>query len=266
MSAGEKRFEFLESAPIRSLVPYLAREHAQTIAVVLSHLEPTRAAAVLAELPQQIQADVLERLSNLGETDPETVRVLEHELEVWMQQRSSAPAGRMRRKDAVASILSAANANARQRIVDNLTARNAALARQLWPSPAKPEPKQANSYQIISQRVSAPRPVPRALRPTPAPKAIAFDDLIHLDNRSLARLLQTSDANLLAIALVGSRDEFVERICDQMPKGMAKKFRRELRRLGPTRLSDVEAAQRAIAELAARQLAERRPTFAGTPL
>src|SRR5262245_52355901 len=33
-----KRFEFLANAPTSAVVPYLAREHAQTIAVVLSHL------------------------------------------------------------------------------------------------------------------------------------------------------------------------------------------------------------------------------------
>ena len=41
--ATSKRFQFLESAPIHALVPHLAREHAQTVAVVLSHLAPQRA-------------------------------------------------------------------------------------------------------------------------------------------------------------------------------------------------------------------------------
>jgi flagellar motor switch protein FliG len=67
-----------------------------------------------------------------------------------------------------------------------------------------------------------------------------------------------ADPNLLALALAGSKDDLVERICDQMPKHIAKVFRRELRRMSPTRLSDVEAAQRAIAALAARQIALRR--------
>jgi flagellar motor switch protein FliG len=85
-----------------------------------------------------------------------------------------------------------------------------------------------------------------------------FDDLIHLDNRALADVLRQSDPNVLALALAGSCDELVERICDEMPKRTARAFRRELRRLGPTRLSDVEAAQRAVAEIAAKQIASRR--------
>src|SRR5262245_52737607 len=39
-ATAAKRFEFLESAPIPALVMHLAREHTQTIAVVLSHLAP----------------------------------------------------------------------------------------------------------------------------------------------------------------------------------------------------------------------------------
>ena len=91
---------------------------------------------------------------------------------------------------------------------------------------------------------------------------INFDDLAELDSRTLSAVLRQADANVLALALVGSREELVDRICEQMPKRTAREFRRQLRRLGPTRLSDVEGAQRAVAQIAARQLAESRQTFA----
>ncbi len=71
--------------------------------------------------------------------------------------------------------------------------------------------------------------------------------------------MREADANVLALALAGSRDEMVDRICEQMPKRTARMFRRELRRLGPTRLSDVEAAKRAIAQIAVRQMAPKLP-------
>jgi flagellar motor switch protein FliG len=41
-NAHEKRFDFLDGAPAKKLASYLAREHAQTIAVVLSHLPRCR--------------------------------------------------------------------------------------------------------------------------------------------------------------------------------------------------------------------------------
>src|SRR6476620_11570441 len=99
VATDSKRFQFLENAPTHALVPHLAREHAQTIAVVLSHLPPERAAAVLAALPQKVQADTVERLLTLGETDPECVSVLKRELESWAAQRDGLRAGHGRRRD-----------------------------------------------------------------------------------------------------------------------------------------------------------------------
>jgi flagellar motor switch protein FliG len=42
-------------------------------------------------------------------------------------------------------------------------------------------------------------------------------------------------------------------ISGQLPKKLAKQIRRRLAKLGPTRLSDMEGAQRAIARIAARR-------------
>ncbi len=262
-AGGSKRFEFLERAPTAALVPYLAREHVQTIAVVLSHLPPQRAAAILDSLPQKLQAETSERLSTLGETDPESVVVLERELAAWVALRSG---GRPRvRRDTMAAILAAADAKTRSRLLSNLKNHDVALANQVSANPpAQPHSAQKRRSQVQKQiragKVDARREnrVDRAavLAALPLPR-VKFDDLIHLDSRTLASILRQADANVLALALVGSRDELVDRICEQMPKRTARAFRRELRRLGPTRLSDVEAAQQAVAHIAERQFAEQ---------
>jgi flagellar motor switch protein FliG len=264
------RFEFLESAPTQALVPYLAREHAQTIAVVLSHLAPQRAAAVLAALPPKAQADTIERLSALGETDPESVTVVERELEAWVAKREGSRASGGRRRDTMAVILAAADATSRGRILSNLKSQNVTPAHQ--PTSQRRGELRASEKRITRPSVSArtdesvgrePRQTKiSAPRAEPSLPRVAFDDLIHLDSRSLAAVLRQVDANVLALALAGSREEMVDRICDQMPKRVARTFRRELRRLGPTRLSDVEAAQHAVARVAARQLSERHRTLA----
>jgi flagellar motor switch protein FliG len=115
-----KRFEFLDKAPIEALVPYLAREHAQTIAVVLSHLPPRRAADVLAALPEKMQAETIERLAVLGETDPESVVVLESELAAWLANRAKRNGVHSQSNNAAASILAATDALTRSEIVNNL--------------------------------------------------------------------------------------------------------------------------------------------------
>jgi flagellar motor switch protein FliG len=254
--ARSKRFEFLESAPVHVLVTYLAREHAQTIAVVLSHLAPRRAAAVLAELPAKVQADTMERLSGIGETDPECVSVVERELENWFAKREGARTKGGRRRDTMAAILAAADPEARGRIMNNVKARSAAAAK---PGAAKQvdRHKGPEKSTVIHAKLSRQTGMstPRAERPLPR---VAFDALINLDARTLGSVLRQVDANVLALALTGSHDELIDLICEQMPKRMGRTFRRELRRIGPTRLSDVEAAQRAVAQVAAKLLSERR--------
>jgi flagellar motor switch protein FliG len=267
VGAGGKRFHFLEHAQPGTIASYLSREHAQTVAVVLSHLAPSAAAGVLAALPKKLQLDAMERLSLLGETDSDSVAVLERELEAWVAKRGNAGI-RSRRQDAVASILAAADATTREALLTNLTTHKSPLASQFAPARDKCTPSRrrppVDEYRAAAsrsvyeterhQRNNSPSPQP----PIPRPQhRIAFDQLTHLDGPTLAKLLGAADPNVLALALAGSRDELVDRICEQMPKRTAKMFRRELRRLGPTRLSDVEAAQRSVAELASQQLAER---------
>ena len=81
---------------------------------------------------------------------------------------------------------------------------------------------------------------------------------MNLDTQALTALIRSVDPNVLAIALAGSNEDMLERVCSQMPKRTGREFRRELRRLGPMRLSDVEGAQRAMADTAAKYLAQRR--------
>jgi flagellar motor switch protein FliG len=85
---------------------------------------------------------------------------------------------------------------------------------------------------------------------------LQFGDLSMLADATLAALIHEVEPQVMALALAGSNDVLLGRLLDQLPRDVAKKFRDELLQLGPTRLSDVEAAQRAVAA-AATQLNSR---------
>lgn len=298
ISAG-RRFEFVANASTSALVTFLGREHPQTIAVVLAHLSPDRAAEILAALPEKLQAGTIERLAALGEADSESVIVLERELATWLAARGEDRGVLAHRRETVANILAATDAKTRRGILSRLRTHNIALASQLAAddSPAVTSLDYQKSsddhtrYRRVLRADSSLRPtheskytskqaadtsekIQRGLAairqsitstslqppsPPPLPR-IEFDQLVHLDAAGISALLHNVDANVLAVALVGSREDLVDRICGQMPKRTARTFRRELRRVGPTRLSDVEIAQRMVAEAAARHLASRRHT------
>jgi flagellar motor switch protein FliG len=246
----------------------------QTIAVVLSHLPPARAATVLAALPQKLQAETIERLSQLGESDPESVVVVERELAQWMAKRSIGRWCGSERGDTMTTILAAADATTRSEIMANLKTHKVALARQFAEPELSRRRERMRKPAINSERAPkrgiedaghdrvaarrATRQIHSFLTRQPPPPSLNFDDLINLHDDALAAVLREVDPHVLALALAGSRDALTDRICGRMPKRVAREFRRRLGQLGPTRLSDVEAAQQNVARIAARRLSEQR--------
>jgi flagellar motor switch protein FliG len=276
-----QRFDFLVGASTTAVVAMLVREHAQTVAVVLAHLAPDRAAAILAALPEKLQADTMERLSVLGETDPESVTVIERELALWLATRTEDRGAMARRRESVTRILAAADPKTRRSIVSKLRIRGTAIAEQISPvEPVDEMPStklghpqfQLNSAQAakvdfatdrqrFSSETAAQHLQQSRVRPALQPH-FEFDQLVHFNTAALSAVLREVDANVLALALAGSHDELVDRITSQMPKRTARVFRRELRRLGPTKLSDVAGAQQIVANTAARYLMQRRQPLA----
>ncbi len=263
--SAPRPFEFLENARVESLVPYLAREHAQTVAVVLSYLAPGRAAQVLSALPEKLQADAIERLSLLGDTDPSSLQVLERELADWVARQQATrvrPTGRI---DMVAAILASANESTRREILGNLVKHNRDLAQQLDAS-STASPSANPNYRPRSWTPIAAPPQPSIINhqstipaPPPLPQ-LHIDDLARFDQPALTTVLKSVDADLLVLALVGASEALVGRITEQMPGKVAKAFRARLNHCGPTRLRDVEAAQQEVAHVAAQVLHDRLST------
>jgi flagellar motor switch protein FliG len=268
------RFDFLATASTNAVVSMLVREHAQTVAVVLAHLTPERAAEILGALPERLQADTMERLSVLGETDPESVTVIERELGVWLATRADDRGTIARRRESATKILAAADPKTRRSVISKLSTRGVAIAEHIAPVVRNRDVSQ-NEYRSKHFRVNSAQeakatiaaealpqsPPPAAVR-TESQLRIEFDQLIHFDSTAFSAVLREVEADVLALALVGSREELVDRVTAQMPKRTARVFRRALRKLGPTKLSDVEGAQRIVADAAGRYLMQRRQSLA----
>ncbi len=215
-------FRFLREAEADKLARVLAAERPQTIALVLAHLPPQHAGSVLVRLEADRQVEVIRRLVDLEETDPEILREVERGLEIRLSKQVPMQRRRVAGMAAVAGILEASDRSTGDRILDNLDLYDRELADRL------------------------------------KPVEFAFEDLLTLDDASLGAVLRAGEAEWIQLALVGAPPEWIARFLDLLPQYAARQIRHELDHLGPTRLSDVEEARARLADLAQRLAAQKR--------
>lgn len=215
-------FVFLRETESDKLARILAPERPQTIALVLAHLPSAQAGSVLSRLAGPLQVEVVQRLVDLEETDPEIL----HEVERGLRSRLAEQVPMQRRRvagpSAVTGILQACDPKVGSQILDNLATHDPTLADRL------------------------------------VPRRFEFDELAALDSTSLRTVLGAVDPELLVLALTGQRESLAERVLDQLRPGQAEMVRRRLAHLEPVRLRDVEESRRRIVAMANRLLIEGR--------
>ena len=60
-----KAFEFIRKADSKSILTILQTEHPQIIALVLSYARADQASQVIAELPREVQVDIIQRIATI---------------------------------------------------------------------------------------------------------------------------------------------------------------------------------------------------------
>ncbi len=211
-------FRFLHEASSEQLLPFLENEHPQTVAVVVSHLPPDRAAQLIYALPSALQADVMRRLVDLEETDPAILREVEQGLEERVARHVHLRRRRAAGLSALVNILEAAD----HRLHGTLRTNLAQYAPQL--------------AELLPERSMLHR----------------FDDLRRLEDSSLQRLLDRADPEVLILALASAGESLVQRVFSLLPPQEADNLRLGWRQMGPTSLSDMESAQDELLDLARR--------------
>ena len=205
------------------LAAYLEREHPQTIAVVVSHLPVDRAADVLGRLAPALQEEVARRLVDLDAAAAEVVREVERGVEAWLATRIRSQQRRRAGLATLEGILQAADGQTQQQLRDNL--------------------------KTIDRQLGG-RAAPRSPQPP------TFAELQQWDDAALAVLMERADTEVFVLALAGADRRFVERVIGMLPPAQGRTLLYALDHLGPTRLSDLEYAQRELTLIAQELLAK----------
>ena len=226
-------FAFLQHYGAADIAGRLATEHPQIIAVVIAHLPPGQAAGVLAQLAPRLRSDVVERMIGSSAAQGDVLGELAAGLRASLLSKTNRPRLTSRGVDVVRSILEAADRPLVDGIIAGIADRDQVLADRL-----RGESSDAGAGGESQRGV------------------LAFDELVDLDDADLDTVLHALDADVLALALTGCEKRLLERILQRLPNAERRRFARAIDHLGPTRLSDVDAARRSIGMLA-RQLADQ---------
>jgi len=240
-------WQTLSSADVTTLVEMLSAEQPQTIAVVLSRLKTSRSAELISKLSPTLQAEVLSRLADLDPADEQTLEVVASQLAQWLtvqrRRHERLAAGR----DLVERILHDTPDSQRAVLLTRLSQHNPALAEKLAGKPrANPTVggRLPTEQAIAQSRPQRTMPREEAHSGTATESTDPLSELELLDDQGLLRALRLADRQTVMLALAGASETLMKRIVKDLPRRKATLFRQQVRTIGPTRLSDMIAAQR----------------------
>ncbi|MGE0609195.1 MAG: FliG C-terminal domain-containing protein, partial [Pirellulales bacterium] len=236
-------FRLLRETAADRLSLLLATENPQTIALVATHLPPAQAASVLTGLPADLHADVMRRMADLDEAHPEIVREVERGLAARMSQLAHVDQRRVARVAALADILRHSAPLERQAMLESLRQAEPELAEQLAAAQRAGDLLEVALQEERSAQASA------ANLEVPPSRYAGLDEL---DDVALSAALEAVGADMATLALAGGSAALLDRVTRRLPTREAKRFRRALDKLGPTRLSDIDEAQQALLSAANR--------------
>lgn len=200
-------FDFARKADPGQILNFIQNEHPQTIALVLSYLDPEQAGQILSELEEDVQADIARRIATMDSTPPDIVSNIERILE---QKISSSLIDDYTQTGGIQSVVDVLNQ------VDRSTERTILETLEIQ----DPE---------LSEEIKK--------------RMFIFDDIVILDNRAIQRIIREVDNEDLMLALRAASDEVKELIFNNMSQRMEETFKEEMEYMGPVRLRDVEEAQ-----------------------
>ena len=206
----------LRSIDITQLINFIHGEHPQTIALVLSHLDPSDAADVISSLTEEQQVDVMLRIATMDQTDPDIVKqvgqVIKRQLSSSFGQATKSSGG----AKAVAEVLNFVDRGTEKNIVAAMEERNQDLAEEV------------KKLMFV------------------------FEDIVLVEDRSMQKVLKEVDTSELALALKSASEEVKEKIFKNISKRAASLIKEEIEYMGPVRLRDVEESQQRIVNVVRR--------------
>ena len=211
---SSKGLDILSWMDARSIAEMIRGEHPQVSAIILSVLENSVAADVLAYLPPESRAEIIQRVASLEVVQPSAMEELEAIMKKQFSNNSSAQSSSFGGIKAAAKIMNFTKTALEASVMGSLAELDADLMQKI----------QDNMF--------------------------TFDNLVSVDNRGIQVLMRNVEPDLLMIAMKGAGDPVKDKFFGNMSERARGMFRDDMEAKGPLRIADVEEAQKTIMRIA----------------
>lgn len=237
-SAGEGLLEYItggKKEPISSIIAevpekilhsFIQAEHPQTISFLMTKMNPDQAANVLTHMPEEMQTEVLIRISNLNNVKADVVDEVREVLRSQLRS-SDLQEEEIGGPKSAADILNFVDRNNEARIITEIEEMFPDLAEQI-----------------------------RNLMFT-------FEDCRKIDDKGIQAVLKEVPRDQLVLGLKTASQDLRDLLFRNVSQRAAQMIKEDLDALGPVKLKDVEKAQQGIVDIVRRLESEGKIVVGG---
>ena len=196
------------------LINFLRRENPQTIAFILSYLDPEKASKILANLPNSVKSEVILRMAQLDTVSVDVIKSINEVLKEEIFKKRISDVHQVGGLEKVIKILNRIEHSTQQSILEEIEKTNPDLASKIEKS------------------------------------MLVFEDLVNIENREMQILLKHIKMEVLVMALKTASDALKDKIFKNVSERVSEMIKEELEIMGPVRLKEVEKAQQDIIKTA----------------
>jgi flagellar motor switch protein FliG len=191
----------------RTISNIVQREHPQVIAFVLASLDPDRASQVLDYIPENLQGEILYRISTMQGIHPNVVNELEEAVKNHVSRNAAGTISNVGGLKFAAEVINRTDRTKEQRIMEHIKSIEEPI------------------YKAIEEQL------------------FVFEDIVQLDDRTLQSILKEVTTDVLVVALRATDQSAQDKFFGNMSTRAANIIKEEMEMRGPVRLKEVEQAQ-----------------------
>ncbi len=209
-------FASLERVNPQQLSKFILGEHPQTVALILAHLNPSNAAQLISQLPDDMRADVLMRMATLEDIPPEVINRISGVIEQRLKGFGGPSHEQRGGVRAVAELCNRLDRGVSRPALEHIESTS---------------PDMAVAIRNLM---------------------FVFEDLVHVEDGGIREIVNRSDKKALTIGLKGASEDVRNRFFQNISKRAGELIKEEMELMGAVRLREVEKAQQEIVAVARR--------------